>query len=489
MIKIIGLFFSQEIEELIDSYINKKEYRFFSLTSTENIVDYVETISPKLILFEYCLENENRFSIFLDLKSNDKTKYIPILLIDTSNPHNIDGFLKNNLDDFIRWPASNMEFNKRITNFMHCKINSEEIEEIVDKKTIELSEVQSVMIETLGTLAEYRDPETGGHIKRTQNYVKALAIQLKKNLKYKNLLSDENIELIYLSVPLHDIGKVGIRDEILLKPGKLTPKEFEIMKMHTVFGHETLELAERKLKNNSFLRFANEVAYTHQEKWDGTGYPRGIKGEEIPLIGRIMALADVYDALISKRIYKRAMTHEEAKKIIIDGRGSHFDPDIVDAFLIVEETFKNIAFIYSDADYSVMIDNLKEKRFPKDIKNILLVEDSKLMLTIFYNQLKSFGYNVILADDGDKAINIFMNYNDIDLVITDLDMPKITGYELVKLIRDSKKKNCKSVLVFALTATNFDLTRKEIEDFGFNDFMLKPLDINLLKVKISKYVK
>ncbi len=202
-----------------------------------------------------------------------------------------------------------------------------------------------------------------------------------------------------------------------------------------------------------------------------------------------MALADVYDALISKRIYKRAMTHDEAKKIIIDGKGTHFDPDIVDAFLIVEETFKNIAFIYSDADYSVMIDNLKEKRFPKAIKSILLVEDSKLMLTIFSNELKSFGYNVILADDGDKAINIFMNYDDIDLVITDLDMPKITGYELVKLIRDSKKTNCKSVLVFALTAANFDLTKKEIKDFGFTDFMLKPLDINLLNVKISKYRK
>ncbi len=360
---------------------------------------------------------------------------------------------------------------------------------MVNKKTIELSEVQSVLIETLGTLAEYRDPDTGGPIKRTQNYVKALAIQLKKNQKYENLLSDENIELIYLSVPLHDIGKVGIRDDILLKPGKLTEEEFEIMKMHTVFGHETLELAERKLKNNNFLRFANEVAYTHQEKWDGTGYPRGLKGEEIPLIGRIMALADVYDALISKRVYKRAMTHEEAKEIIIEGKNSHFDPDIVEAFLAVEETFKNIAFIYSDADYSVMLDNLKDKNTPKTIKNILLVEDSKLMLTIFSNELKSFGYNVVLAENGDEAINIFMNYGDIDLIITDLDMPKITGYELVKLIRDSKKYNYDSILIFALTAADFNLTKEEVQNLGFTDFMLKPLDINLLKVKIAKYKK
>ena len=489
MIKIIGLLSSRELIETIDNYINKKEYRLFCISHTEKAVSDIERISPKLILFESCLETDYRFSIFLELKNNINTKNIPILLIDTSNPHNIDRFLENSLDDFIRWPASIMEFNKRISNFMHCKMNNEEIKIIVDKKTSELSEVQSVMIETLGTLAEYRDPETGGHIKRTQNYVKALAIQLKKNCKYEQLLTDENIELIYLSVPLHDIGKVGIRDDILLKPGKLTDEEFEIMKMHTTFGHETLQLAERKLKNSNFLRFADEVAYTHQEKWNGTGYPRGLKGEEIPLIGRIMALADVYDALISKRVYKRAMTHDEAKAIIIEGKGTHFDPEIVEAFLAVEETFRNIAFIYSDADYSVMLDNLKEKRIPKDIKNILLVEDSKLMLTIFSNQLKSFGYNVILAEDGDQAINIFMNYDDIDLVITDLDMPKITGYELVKLIRESKKKNCDSILIFALTAADFNLTKEEVQNLGFTDFMLKPLDINLLKVKISKYKK
>lgn len=489
MIKIVGLFSNQNVVSSIEKYINKEEYRFFNFSHNIKLFDSIEAITPKLILFEYCLESDNRFSVFLSLKSNNITKDIPILLIDTSSNHNIDNFIQNDIDDFIRWPASNLEFNKRISTFMHCKINTEDIKMMVNKKTIELSEVQSVMIETLGTLAEYRDPETGGHIKRTQNYVKALAIQLRKNQKYENLLSDENIELIYLSVPLHDIGKVGIRDDILLKPGKLTDEEFEIMKMHTVFGHETLKLAERKLKNNNFLRFANEVAYTHQEKWNGTGYPRGLKGEEIPLIGRIMALADVYDALISKRVYKRAMTHEEAKEIIIEGKNSHFDPDIVEAFLAVEETFKNIAFIYSDADYSVMLDNLKDKNTPKTIKNILLVEDSKLMLTIFSNELKSFGYNVVLAENGDEAINIFMNYGDIDLIITDLDMPKITGYELVKLIRDSKKYNYDSILIFALTAADFNLTKEEVQNLGFTDFMLKPLDINLLKVKIAKYKK
>lgn len=489
MIKIVGLFSDMELGKHMESLINKDYFKLLLYDESSKAIQYIETAQPKLILFEFCTKDDAKFSIFLDLKNNSQTKDIPILLIDTSSPHNIDDFLKNGIDDFLRWPASALEIFKRISNFVNCKINNEQVKSLVDQKTHELFEVQSVMIETLGTLAEYRDPETGGHIKRTQNYVKALAIELKNNPKYKELLTDENIELIYLSIPLHDIGKVGIRDEILLKPGKLTKNEFEIMKMHTVFGHETIELAERKLENSSFLKFADDVAYTHQEKWDGSGYPRGLKGEEIPLIGRIMALADVYDALISKRVYKRSMTHDEAKTIIVEGSGKHFDPEIVDAFLEVEETFKNIAYIYSDADYTSMLDSLKDKKSIKHIKNILLVEDSKLMLAIFSNQLKSFGYNVFAADDGDKAIDIFLTYDEIEVIITDLSMPKISGYELVKLIRNSEKKNSKTIPIFALTAADFDITKDEVESFGFTDFMLKPLDISLLNIKLSKYIK
>ena len=156
------------------------------------------------------------------------------------------------------------------------------------------------------------------------------------------------MELLYLSAPLHDIGKVGIPDHILLKPGKLTDAEFETMKEHTVYGRDTLKIAADKLGGQSFLRFAMEIAYSHQEKWDGSGYPEGLKGEAIPVSGRLMALADVYDALISRRVYKPPFTHQRAVEIILQGQGSHFDPEMVDAFMEIQEDFRQIALRFAD---------------------------------------------------------------------------------------------------------------------------------------------
>jgi len=352
---------------------------------------------------------------------------------------------------------------------------------LVDSKVEELSEVQSVMIESLSTLAEYRDPETGGHIKRTQNYVKALALELRKQKKFIDFLNEDAIELMYLSVPLHDIGKVGIPDNILLKPGKLSEEEFEIMKKHTTFGHDTIFLARSKLDNNAFLKFADDVAYTHHEKWDGSGYPRGLKGEEIPIIGRLMAIADVYDAIISKRVYKNAMNHNDAKNIIIEGKGSHFDPDIVDAFIAIEEAFENIATIYADKDYADFGKNT-EKVYSNRIKNVLLVDDNLLMLKIFSNQIKNMGFEVTTANNARHALDIIENY-DIDLLVTDLEMPVMNGFELTKKIRENNKE----LLIFALTSANFNLTKEDIESFGFNDFMLKPLDTKIFQLKLSKY--
>lgn len=213
----------------------------------------------------------------------------------------------------------------------------------------QLALAQEAIIESMASLTETRDPETGGHIKRTQNYVRLLAGALRNSPKHGNLLDDEAIDLLYKSAPLHDIGKVGVPDSILLKPGKLSDKEFEEMKKHAVIGRDAIRATEKKLGNKSFLQFAHDIAYTHHEKWNGNGYPQGLKGEEIPLCGRLMALADAYDALISKRVYKLPLTHEETVKIIIKDKGTHFDPDVVDAFLTVSEEFRNIAREHADA--------------------------------------------------------------------------------------------------------------------------------------------
>ncbi|SFJ33500.1 adenylate cyclase [Desulfomicrobium apsheronum] len=213
----------------------------------------------------------------------------------------------------------------------------------------QLLQAQDATIMSLTALAETRDPETGGHIRRTREYVLVLARVLARKPKFKKYLDRDTIELLYKSAPLHDIGKVGIADNILLKPGSLTPEEFKEMQRHTILGAETLAEAERRSmegSDRSFLGLAREIALSHHEKWDGSGYPQGLKEEAIPIGGRLMALADVYDALVTKRVYKNAMPHADACQIILAGRGSHFDPDVVDAFEETQHEFLAISNRY-----------------------------------------------------------------------------------------------------------------------------------------------
>ncbi len=216
------------------------------------------------------------------------------------------------------------------------------------KRTQELQRTQDVTIMSLASLAETRDNETGAHIMRTQRYVRVLAEQLSDHPRFSDVLNDDTIDLLYKSAPLHDIGKVGIPDRILLKPGKLSAEEFTIMKTHAELGGEALKLAEAELGTTSFLTYAREIALTHHEKWNGKGYPRGLKGDVIPVSGRLMAVADVYDALISKRIYKEAFSHQKAIDILKEGRGEHFDPDVLDALLVIEPEFVKIAQKYGE---------------------------------------------------------------------------------------------------------------------------------------------
>jgi putative two-component system response regulator len=211
--------------------------------------------------------------------------------------------------------------------------------------------VQDTTIMALASLAETRDNDTGMHIKRTQHYVRLMAEYLSKIPKYAGELPPEQIQILFKSAPLHDIGKVGIPDSILLKPGSLSVSEFEIMKTHPALGRNTIEHAEELLVTpSSFLLTAKQIAYSHHEKWDGSGYPEGLAGEAIPLSARMMALADVYDALVNKRVYKPALSHEEATEIIVRGRSCHFDPAMVDAFLDLAEDFKRIAELYKDTE-------------------------------------------------------------------------------------------------------------------------------------------
>ena len=210
-------------------------------------------------------------------------------------------------------------------------------------------ETRDVAIFAMAKLAESRDPETGAHLERVQRYSRILTQHLRRSSRLGEQINEEFVRLIYLTSPLHDIGKVGIPDCVLLKPGRLSDNEFEMMKTHTTLGGQTLEAALRKFPNVKFLQMARDIAMTHHEHYDGKGYPAGLVGDGIPLCGRVVALADVYDALTSKRVYKDAFCHEVAKAIIVGDSGAHFDPDVVSAFLSAEQEFRVIRDQFSEA--------------------------------------------------------------------------------------------------------------------------------------------
>ncbi len=317
----------------------------------EGALESVEDELPDLILLDIMMPGMDGYEVCAKLKSDERTKNIPIIFV-TAMGEEADEAKGLGLGavDYIAKPFRPGLVKARVYNHLELKHHQDHLEDLVRERTRELELTQEVTIESLATLAEYRDPETGGHIKRTQNYVRLLAEYLSKMPKFSELLNRDTIEMLYKSAPLHDIGKVGVQDNILLKPGKLTDEEFEEMKNHTVYGREAIKAASGKLGSQSFLAFAEEIAYTHQEKWDGSGYPQGLSGEAIPFSGRLMALADVYDALISKRVYKPPFPHKKAVAIISEGKGQHFDPDMTDAFLELEEEFRQIALEFADFD-------------------------------------------------------------------------------------------------------------------------------------------
>jgi putative two-component system response regulator len=203
-------------------------------------------------------------------------------------------------------------------------------------------ETREMVIFAMAKLAESRDPETGKHLERVQSYARVLCLQLARSSKYRDQIDPEFIRYVYQTSPLHDIGKVGIPDSVLLKPGRLTDDQFEIMKQHTVLGARTLDAALQQHPGAKFLQVARDIALSHHERFDGRGYPQGLAGEDIPLAARIVALADVYDALTSRRVYKAAFNHTLARDIIVEESGTHFDPELVAAFLAAETEFLRI---------------------------------------------------------------------------------------------------------------------------------------------------
>jgi putative two-component system response regulator len=346
----------------------KDRYRVKAANSGETALRVLQNNPlPDLILLDIMMPGLSGHDVARQLQQDPRTHQIPIIFLTAlaSMENEIQG-LELGAVDYITKPISPPLVLARVQTQLKIKAaadflrdQNDFLEQEVQRRTREVVAIQDVTIQAMASLAETRDNETGNHIRRTQHYVRLLAELLRDHPRFSQFLNDDSIRQLFRSAPLHDIGKIGIPDHILLKPGRFTPEEFEIMKTHTTLGRDAIQRAEDQLGLSvDFLRMAKEIAYSHQEKWDGSGYPQGLVGEEIPMSARLMAVADVYDALISRRVYKAGMPHEQAVEIIRQGRASHFDPDVCDVFLTNAEQFHLIAerFADSDQDMAMLVD-------------------------------------------------------------------------------------------------------------------------------------
>jgi putative two-component system response regulator len=321
---------------------------------------------PDLVLLDVMMPEIDGYQVFESLRANPETRHIPVIFVTAmSNPESELQGLSVGAVDYIAKPINPGILLARINTQLELKDARDKLtnqnawlEAEVARRSAENELIQEVSIRALAHLAETRDPETGNHILRTQNYVRLLATLLLEHPRFTDTLNSHYIEMLSRSAPLHDIGKVGIPDSILRKPGKLTEDEWDVMKTHAYLGAVAIEEAERDVEEQVlFLSLAKEIAHRHHEKWDGSGYPDGLAGEGIPISARIMALADVFDALLSRRVYKKPLPVNEVLDIIAEGHGKHFDPDIVDVFLGNIDAFLEIANRYSDSPQQQPLEN------------------------------------------------------------------------------------------------------------------------------------
>lgn len=317
----------------IEYILREAGYRVTVSSNGEEALTLLQEQSHQLIVSDWQMPRMDGIELCRAIRKADLNRYVYFIMV-TSRDQSLDAIsgFATGVDDYIAKPFNPAELQARVN---------------VGRRIAELESSQMTIF-ALAKLAESRDPETGAHLERVRSYCRSIAIQLRTVPDLRDTIDNEFLHLIYRTSPLHDIGKVAIPDAILLKPASLTPMEFEVMKKHTLFGAETLDAALREFPNAKFLRMAKDIALTHHEKYDGSGYPNGLAADQIPLCGRIVAVADVYDALTSQRVYKAAMSHEEAKGIISAERGRHFDPIIVDAFLRAEAEVKEIRSRFAD---------------------------------------------------------------------------------------------------------------------------------------------
>ncbi|MCF6338894.1 MAG: response regulator [Gammaproteobacteria bacterium] len=351
--------------DLLLRRLGNAEFQLSSATNGEEALEKLHTHSFDLVLLDIMMPVLDGYETLKVIQDDAALRRVPVIMITALD--DVDSAVRcieMGAVDYVTKPFNPILLRARVdANLGRKRISDleehrrEEIErnnvslsEEVRAKVLEISRSQLAAIFAMSKLAESRDPETGEHLERMREYCKLLSEKLGRMPKFQSIIDKVFIDNIYAASPLHDIGKVGIDDSVLLKPGALNDEEWVIMRQHPVIGAETLREVDRQHPGNDFIHTGIEIAESHHEKWDGSGYPYGLSGEHIPLVARILALGDVYDALTSRRCYKDAFSHEKSRNIIEEGFGSHFDPDVVSAFFEAEEDFKRVRQEYRDPE-------------------------------------------------------------------------------------------------------------------------------------------
>ncbi len=328
--------------QLLTGMLKERGYATQAVTQGKLALEAARGNPPDLVLLAINMPEVDGYVVCKALKADEKLKGIPVIFIcgPTESIDKVKAFSAGGVD-YVTKPFQIQDVDIRVETHLKLRRFLVNLENLVKPGMKELSESQMAIVMAMAKLAQARDDDTGTHIERVQNYCRLIAARLGEQPKYRASIDREIVDLIYTSSALHDIGKVGIPDEILLKADRLSVDEFEIMKRHTILGVEILERVRRSYPTNTFLSSGMAIARSHHEKWDGSGYPDGIAGDDIPLSARIMAIADVYDGLKSKRSYKEPLSHKECCEIIFEGSGTRFDPDVVDAFREVNTEFES----------------------------------------------------------------------------------------------------------------------------------------------------
>ena len=342
-----------DINRLILSEILSDDYKIIEAADGFQAIELLfnSPVVPAAVLLDIMMPGMDGFEVLAMMKANARTERIPVLFITAADANtNESRGLQEGASDYISKPFNPDVVKARIKNNIQLKMYQDSLEAMLEQKTAELVTTHERTLETLATIIEYRDLESGTHIRRTSELTKILVHTMLKTGTFYKQLAHKNYNSLIKAVALHDIGKIGIPDNILLKPGALTAEEFELIKCHCAIGHQIImTIAEGTVDDGNYLTYCKEICLSHHERWDGKGYPNGLAGKDIPLSARILSVVDVYDALVNERCYKPALSHEEAMRLIIDGAGTQFDPDIVALVQMIGDTFKELEKTLGDS--------------------------------------------------------------------------------------------------------------------------------------------